>query len=151
MKMNSRTRTFAKQVQVDLLALSDSDLCQTVQQWVDGEVLDAEHTLPVDGLSLLGYTSGSVEQSASVYDTPLTDGLATEKKWLAPSPQHLRTLLTDMDVKVFIQYVIPLAFLVLHPTYPEWGEGLTFNAHLANHLRLISMKSTQQHKKTTAH
>ncbi len=148
MKMNSRTRTFAKQVQVDLLALSDSDLCQTVQQWVDGEALDTEHTVPLDGLSLLGYTPGAVEQSARVHDASLTDQLASEKRWLAPSPQHLRTLLTDMDVKVFIQYVIPLAFLALHPTYPEWGEGLTFNAHLANHLRLISMKSAQ--KKTTA-
>jgi hypothetical protein len=40
-----------------------------------------------------------------------------------------------MDVNMFARHVIPLAFQSLHTIYPEWYEGLTFNAHLANYLR----------------
>ena len=36
MKMNVQSRSFVRQVQVDLLALSDADLCNVVQQWIDG-------------------------------------------------------------------------------------------------------------------
>ena len=34
--MNGQSRSFVKQVQVDLLALGDVDLCNVVQQWIDG-------------------------------------------------------------------------------------------------------------------
>ena len=34
--MNGQSRSFVKQVQVDLLALGDADLCNVVQQWIDG-------------------------------------------------------------------------------------------------------------------
>ena len=36
MKMSKQTRTFAKQVQVDLLALADADLFQIVHIWMNG-------------------------------------------------------------------------------------------------------------------
>ena len=45
-----------------------------------------------------------------------------------------------MDEQQFAQYVITLAFQSLHPIYPEWYDGLTFNAHLANYLRQINTK-----------
>jgi len=40
--MNSQSRNFAKQVQVDLLALGDVDLFRTVQQWVETRNLSRE-------------------------------------------------------------------------------------------------------------
>jgi hypothetical protein len=60
--------------------------------------------------------------------------------WNAPDPQYLRTLLTAMDEQQFAQHVITLAFQSLHSIYPEWYDGLTFNAHLANYLRQINLK-----------
>jgi len=60
--------------------------------------------------------------------------------WNAPDPQQLRTLITAMDEQQFAQYVITLAFQTLHPMYPEWYDGLTFNAHLANYLRQVNAK-----------
>jgi hypothetical protein len=33
---NGQSRSFVKQVQVDLLALGDVDLCNVAQQWIDG-------------------------------------------------------------------------------------------------------------------
>ena len=50
------------------------------------------------------------------------------------------TALAEMDVKRLLQHILPLAFQSLHPMYPEWGEEVTFNAHLANHLRWIEKK-----------
>jgi len=49
-----------------------------------------------------------------------------------------------MDVKLFLQHVLLLAFQSLHPMYPEWGEEVTFNAHLANHLRWVGKKGEQR-------
>jgi hypothetical protein len=40
-----------------------------------------------------------------------------------------------MDVSAFAQHIIALAYHSLHPTHPEWYDGVTFNAHLANYLR----------------
>ncbi len=57
------------------------------------------------------------------------------RDWRAPEPQQLRALLSVMEATIFAQYVIPRAFQSLHPVYPEWYEGMTFNAHLANYLR----------------
>jgi hypothetical protein len=40
-----------------------------------------------------------------------------------------------MDGKQFSHVVIALAFQSLHALHPEWGDGSTFNAHLAYSLR----------------
>ena len=40
-----------------------------------------------------------------------------------------------MDVSAFARHVIAFAYHSLHPTLPEWYDGVTFNAHLANYLR----------------
>jgi hypothetical protein len=143
MKMNGQSRTFVKQVKLDLLALCDSDLSQIIQLWVERSNL-AEKAPDIAGETwfALGYTrilddSGALSRPG--FDVP---GSESEKpaSWIAPDPQHLRTLLTAMDEQQFAQYVITLAFQTLHPIYPEWYDGLTFNAHLANYLRQFNMK-----------
>ena len=144
MKMNSQSRSFVKQVQVDLLALCDDDLFHTVRQWVEGSnssgiVLD----IPEDTRFALGYTR--VLQDIH----PLPDGQSDmpdtgnerSVRWYAPTPYHLRTLLSAMDVNIFAQHVIPFAFKALHTTYPEWYDGVTFNAHLANYLRRMRIET----------
>ncbi|MDQ2713878.1 MAG: hypothetical protein M3Z08_03120 [Chloroflexota bacterium] len=144
MKMNSQFRTFAKQVQVDLLALNDADLFQTIHQWVGGESASgASLNVAEDTLLALGYTREGAEPETLSHlqdDAPAAEGVETTQ-WHAPSPHHLRTLLTTMDVNLFAQHVITLAFQSLHTTYPEWYEGVTFSAHLANYLRQLSSES----------
>ena len=137
MRINKQTRTFAKQVQIDLLALSDIDLFQTISLWMDGEPTGSPQDVveDEDARSALGYTLIAIDPLSYA---PVS-GSEPGKQWLAPTPTQLRALLTEMDVKLFLHYVLPLAFRLLHPKYPEWGEGLTFNAHLANHLRWIAM------------
>jgi hypothetical protein len=135
--MNSRTRTFAKQVQIDLLALSDADLLHIIQQWVDGDPTDLLWQAPEESMTLLGYTA---QATTDAQDTPSDAHVLVPQRWLAPDATRLRAQLTEMDVKIFIQDVIPLAFQAFHTTYPEWGEGLTFNAHLANYLRSLATK-----------
>ena len=145
MKMSSQSRSFVKQVQVDLLALSDADLFHTVHQWVE---MSDSSGLSLDVLedirSALGYTRVLAETktlSHLLYDMSETDN-EPPGQWLAPSPHHLRTLLTAMDVNLFAHHVITLAFQSLHTTYPEWYDGGTFNAHLANYLRHIKRRTT---------
>lgn len=145
MKMSNQSRSFVKQVQVDLLALSDADLFHTVHQWIE---MSSSSGLSLDVLedirSALGYTRALAEtktRSHLLYEMPATDN-EPPGQWLAPSPHHLRTLLTAMDVNLFAQYVITLAFQSLHTTYPEWYDGGTFNAHLANYLRHIKRRTT---------
>jgi hypothetical protein len=145
MKMSSQSRSFVKQVQVDLLALSDADLFHTVHQWVE---MSDSSGLSLDVLedirSALGYTRVLAETktlSHLLYDMSETDNKSLGQ-WLAPSPHHLRTLLTTMDINLFAQYVITLAFQSLHTTYPQWYDGGTFNAHLANYLRHIKRRTT---------
>ncbi len=140
MKMNRHSQIFAKQVQVDLLSLSDADLFQAIQQWVNGEPSELSHHVPEETRSVLGYTSRINEPHALSSISLLGGALEAEMQWLAPDPHQLRILLTDMDVKIFTQHVLPLAFQSLHATYPEWYEGVTFNAHLANYLRRIGME-----------
>jgi hypothetical protein len=128
MKISSKSRSlsFVKQVQVDLLALGETDLFHTVHCWVDeGDAGASPGEVPEETRSALGYTR-------------LQDG---SLQWHPPSPSQLRLLLGAMDVKLFAQHVLPLAFRALHPIHPHWYEGLTFNAHLAHHLR--QMKSHQ--------
>jgi hypothetical protein len=133
MKMNSQTRTFARQVQVDLLGLTDADLFQTVHLWVDA---GTDGSVSEETRSALGYTL--IENDP--HNTFSEIDIQGDMQWLAPTPQQLREMLTDMSLQLFVQLVLPLAFQSLHPKHLEWGEGATFNAHLANHLRWISMK-----------
>jgi hypothetical protein len=127
--MRYQTQTFVKQVQVDLLALSDDDLLHTIEQWRTGkEPSGVPHDPQEETWFALGYRRVSHPTEAE---------LEVREYWLVPSPSHLRKLLTEMDVKQFTHHVIALAFRSLHATYPEWGDGSTFNAHFANYLRQI--------------
>ena len=143
MKMNGQSRTFVKQVKLDLLALSDADLFQIIQQWIERSNLSKQPLDKAEKIWLaLGYTR---ELSDTEYHSQLeanVTGIEIEKpaSWIAPDPQHLRTLIAAMDEQQFAQYVITIAFQSLHPFYPEWYDGLTFNAHLANYLRQINAK-----------
>ena len=143
MKMNGQSRTFVKQVKLDLLALSDADLFQIIQQWVEGSNLTAKPFDKAEEIWLaLGYTpvfSDTEALSQLNFNMPVTE-IEKPVSWNAPDPQHLRTLIAAMDEQQFAQHVITLAFQSLHPIYPEWYDGLTFNAHLANYLRQINMK-----------
>ncbi|GAC1430119.1 MAG: hypothetical protein PVS3B3_31280 [Ktedonobacteraceae bacterium] len=135
MKIDRQTRTFAKQVQVDLLGLADMDLFQTIQLWT-GEGQASYVTQ--EAYIALGYTrSGDDSYPISMLSTH--EGIEAVQ-WLAPAPQHLRDLLLDMSMPQFVQHVLPLAYESLHILHPEWGEGATFNAHLANHLRALVTK-----------
>jgi len=140
LKMNSQSRTFVKQVQVDLLALSDTELNHIIHQWVDGKNPYGQYPdVPEDTLYALGYTRMLVESETGFYP-PIDDPEAAQEMsepWQPPSSTELRTLLTTMDVNMFAQHVITLAYKSLHAIYPEWYDGLTFNAHLANYLRQI--------------
>ena len=129
MKMYGQSRSFVKQVQLDLVALCDADLFDTVQQWIDG-ALD----VPEETRLALGYTHVLPELDHHYADAP---GVERERsaQWHAPSPQQLRSLLTAMDTHAFALHVITFAYASLHPTHPDWSDGLTFNAHLANYLR----------------
>ncbi len=138
MKMHRQDQIFARQVQVDLLALADADLLQVVHGWVDGETSEPPYEAPEETRLALGYTLSTDEPHALSSDLlPGGEG-DTGSQWLAPGPQQLRELLMEMEVKRFVQHVLPLAFQALHMSHPEWSEGATFNAHLANHLRCIS-------------
>ena len=143
MKMNGQSRTFVKQVKLDLLALSDADLFRIIQQWVERSHLSENpFDKAVEICLALGYTrelsdSEVLSQlNANMSDTEIEKPVL----WHAPDPQHLRTLVTAMDEQQFVLYVITPAFQALHPIYPEWYDGLTFNAHLANYLRQINTK-----------
>ena len=131
MKMNKQSQTFAKQVQVDLLAFSDVDLLQIVHLWVK----EASHDVSEEVYYALGYMLEESQPTLHSRSFLLGSETEVEMSWLAPSPQQLRERLTAMDVKIFMQYVLPLAYQSLHAMHPEWDEGATFNAHLANHLR----------------
>ncbi len=154
--MRYQAQSFIKQVQVDLLALSDADLFQTIDQWGPGkEPSDLSHDAPEGTWSALGYTRAPAETEHFSCPPSAKPGVEPEVRehWLAPSPQQLRSLLTEMDVKQFAQHVIAIAFQSLHATYPEWGDGSTFNAHLANYLRRMRLnrRRNDQSKSMTPH
>ena len=152
--MRYQAQTFVKQVQVDLLALSDADLFHTIDQWRPGkEPPGLSDDRPEVTWSALGYTRTPAATEHPSYPPDTMPGVEPEarERWLAPSPHHLRRLLTEMDVKQFAQHVIAPAFQSLHATHPEWGDGSTFNAHLANHLRWMRLnrrRDDQSIKKT---
>ncbi len=140
--MRYQVQTFVKQVQVDLLALSDVDLCHTIDQWGPGKAPSGlSHGALEVAWTALGYTSTPAETAHLSDPSGIMPGVEPEarEQWLAPSPHHLRRLLTEMNVQQFAQHVIALAFQSLHAAHPEWGDGSTFNAHLANHLRWMRM------------
>ena len=145
--MRYQAQTFVKQVQVDLLALSDVDLCHTIDQWGPGkEPSGLSHDAWEVSWTALGYTFTPAETARLSHLSGVMPGVEPEarEQWLAPSAHHLRRLLTEMSVQQFVQHVIALAFQSLHATHPEWGDGSTFNAHLANHLRWMRM-TRQRH------
>ncbi|MHB8598605.1 MAG: hypothetical protein ACYDER_17545 [Ktedonobacteraceae bacterium] len=142
--MNKQAQVFARQVQLDLLALSDADLFHTIHVWVNGELSGPSTAISAETRLALGYTLISGEPPSLFLDICSEHAFEAEGQWLAPPLPKLRELLTDMDVKFFVQYVLPLAFQSLHVSHPEWDEGATFNAHLANHLRQIGSKQQQR-------
>jgi len=113
---------------VDLLGLTDADLFQTIQLWVGNGTV---YTVSEEVHMALGYTPNPDGQHA----VSSTTGQAGDPLWLAPTPQQLRAFLADMAMPFFAQHILPLAFESLHTLHPDWGEGATFNAHLANSLR----------------
>ena len=140
--MNSQSRTFVKQVQVDLLALRDADLFHTNHQWVVGCTPSGMSSgLSEETRSALGYTHGPAEADALPH--PCLDKPEVESEvplsWRAPTTAHIRAQLTAMDVDLFAQHVITVAYQYFHATFPEWYDGYTFNAHLANYLRQMRM------------
>jgi hypothetical protein len=143
MRMNKQTRAFAKQVHVDLLTLSDIDLFQTVHLWVNGQSSGPVYNVSKEAQSALGYTLRVGEPYVLSFDILSGNELEAGIQWLAPAPLQLRELLMEMKLEVFIEHVLPLAFQSLHVMHPEWGEGATFNAHLANHLRSIGMRQRE--------
>ena len=138
--MNNQSRTFVKQVQVDLLALSDTELNRTIHQWVDDKNTCGHYPdVSEDTLCALGYTR-VVREGETGFHPPIDESEAAQEMpvlWQPPSSAELRSLLTAMDVDMFARHVIALAYTSLHATYPEWYDGWTFNAHLANYLRQL--------------
>jgi hypothetical protein len=127
-----------------LLALSDADLFYTIDHWVGGSTPSGMSSgISAETRSALGYTRGPAE--ADDLPHPCLDqpegASEVPRSWRAPSPAQLRALLTAMDVDLFAQHVITPAYKYFHATFPEWYDGYTFNAHLANHLRQMRMPS----------
>jgi hypothetical protein len=138
---------------MDLLALNDTDLFQVVHQWVGGNNSSrGSADVSEETRTALGYTLVPASTRLlphSLYDLAETDSEGSAQ-WLAPSPYHLRALLTAMDIHLFTQHVITPAFQLLHASYPEWDEGMTFNAHLANHLRQIKKRTATKEQSKSA-
>jgi hypothetical protein len=151
MKMDGQSRSFVKQVQLDLVALCDADLCDTVQQWLDGDPSTGVLDVPEETRLALGYTH--VLPEARPLENHHADAPGVERErsaqWHAPSPQQLRSLLTAMDVHTFAQHVLTFAYTSLHPTHPEWYDGLTFNAHLAHYLRRMRAETSASDQRAT--
>lgn len=143
MRMNKQAQVFARQVQLDLLALSDADLFHIIHMWVNGDLSGPSTAISSEIRLALGYTLMNGESPSLFPDRYSESAFEAEEQWLAPPLPKLRKLLTDMDVKIFVQYVLPLAFQSLHVQHPEWDEGATFNAHLANYLRQLGGKQRQ--------
>jgi hypothetical protein len=152
MKMNGQSRSFVKQVRVDLVALCDADLFNVVQQWIDGSPA-SEGALDVaeETRLALGYTRAFPDAKQLAHYHVDASGAERERpaQWDAPSAHQLRALLTAMDVDAFAQHVITSAYQSLHPTHPEWYDGVTFNAHLANYLRRMRDETAKHAQRAT--
>lgn len=143
MRMNKQVQIFARQVQLDLLSLPDTNLFHIIHGWVNDRLSGPTTPVSSEALFALGYTLMNGEPRGLFREIDSENGYETEGQWLAPSLAKLRELLTNMDVKFFVQYVLPLAFQSLHGLHPDWDEGATFNAHLANYLRQIGGRQRQ--------
>ena len=108
--MNSRTRAFAKQVQVDLLALSDDNLFYTIHHWVEDQHAVSFSPVSEDSRLALGYTHIANDHFVTSSSPQFEDVLVSQNQWLAPTPHQLRVILSEMNLKVFIECVIPIAF-----------------------------------------
>jgi hypothetical protein len=150
--MNGQSRSFVKQIQLDLVALEDVDLFNVVQQWIDGShsTEGAFEVLEETRLAL-GYTPALPDARPPAHQPSDAPGAAREwpMQWQAPSPQQLRALLTVMDGLVFARHVIALAYQSLHPTHPEWYDGVTFHAHLVNYLRRMRDQTASRGQRAT--
>ncbi len=148
MKFNGQTRSFVKLVQGDLLALCDADLSYIIDRWIR-ESASSELSLDVaeETRLALGYTRTLANPKPPLSFLVLDAESEGSAPWQAPSPHHLRTLLTAMDVDAFVRHVINCAFKSLHTTHPEWEEGITFNAHLANYLRQLKDGSANRNQR----
>jgi hypothetical protein len=140
MRLTRQARIFAKQVQVDLLALSDCDLFQIVHLWISREPLASSSQAQAAARSALGYTPGSGECLTFLKNNGAEYEERANTHWFAPAPHHLRNLLEQMNLQSFVAIVLPLAFNALHSLHPEWGEEGTFHAHLADYLRRVRKK-----------
>ena len=150
MRRHGQSQSFVKQVQMDLLALCDADLLPAIRQWIEGDApFEGEPDVPEETRFALGYAC--MLPDARWLAHPHVDGAGRARErsaqWHAPSPDHLRTLLTAMDGRAFAQHIIPFAYQSLHPTHPEWSTGVTFNAHLANYLRRMRDKTANHDQK----
>jgi len=95
MKLNGQSRSFVKQVQMDLLALCDADLFHTVHQWIDkSDSSEVAFGVPEDTRFALGYSRVFDAKPLSHHHSDMP-GIEREgqAQWHAPAPQHLRTLL----------------------------------------------------------
>src|SRR2546421_12615833 len=100
--MRYQTQTFVKQVQVDLLAISDDDLLHTIDQWRTGkEPSGLPHDPQEETWFALGYRPELLSHPSEAEPD-------VRVFWLVPSPSHLRRLLTEMDAKQFTHHVIAL-------------------------------------------
>jgi hypothetical protein len=151
MKMYGQSRSFVKQVQLDLVALCDADLFDTVQQWIVGDPSQGVLDIPEETRLALGYTPVLPEARSLENHHADAPGVERERsaQWHAPSPQQLRSLLTTMDAHAFAQHVITFAYASLHSTHPDWYDGLTFNAHLANYLRRMRAETATSDQRAT--
>ena len=151
MKMYHQSRSFVKQVQLDLVALCDADLFNTVHQWITGDPTRGVLDVSEETRLALGYTP--VLPEARPLENHHADAPGEERErlaqWHAPSPQQLRSLLSTMDVHAFARHVITFAYTSLHPTHPEWYDGLTFNAHLAYYLRRMRAETANHDQRAT--
>ena len=137
MRLTRQARSFVKQVQVDLLALSDRDLFRIVHLWVSRDSSQVQ----AEALSALGYTLSRGECLTVLNNNQEEYEGNANADWLAPAPHHLRNLIAQMDLKSFAAVVLPLAFSALHSLHPEWGEAEIFHAHLADYLRRVRRES----------
>ena len=151
MKMYHQSRSFVNQVQLDLVALCDADLFNTVHQWITGDPTRGVLDVSEETRLALGYTHALPEARPLTHNHADDVDVEQERstQWHAPSPQHLRSLLIAMDAYAFAQHVITFAYASLHPTHPDWSDGFTFNAHLANYLRRMRAETATSDQRAT--
>ena len=86
---NGQSRSFAKQVQLDLLALGDVDLCTVVEQWIDGSYSsEGASEVPEETRLALGYIPAL--QDARPPEHQCADAPGADRdwpaQWQAPTP-----------------------------------------------------------------